>query len=160
MSSKLVTKLLQALNEFDSSNVYSINQENHTFHELRLNALAFAGYLEKNFPNNEPLFVFGDHQFEMICTFLGCALSGHPYIPVDSTSGEQRIKTILQTAKPQLLVLIDKFPFSAQLLHKYQVLSKKQLQETFQQINLYYPLAFSAATPFYILFTSVTTGSP
>jgi D-alanine--poly(phosphoribitol) ligase subunit 1 len=160
MSSRLTTKLLQALNKFDQDTVYTASQRNYTFRELKINALAFAGYLEKNFKNNDPVFIFGDHQFEMICAFLSCALTGHPYIPVDSTSGEQRVKAILQTGKPQLIILLDKFPFSLPQSQNYRILSKKQLQNIFQQKHIYQPLVISASTPFYILFTSGTTGSP
>lgn len=161
MTKTLVTKLINALQTNDQRIVYTEQQKNHTYRELKAKVFSFAAFLTTNYPNSRPILVFGDHQFEMIVAFLGCALTGHPYIPVDSASGIERIKSILTTADPQIVLLISDFPFSQIYLENQLVIDDQQLQKIFQQSkNTFQPKEIVEKTPFYILFTSGTTGSP
>ncbi|WP_281164502.1 D-alanine--poly(phosphoribitol) ligase subunit DltA [Liquorilactobacillus sicerae] len=161
MTKTLVTKLINALQINDQNIVYTEQQKNHTYHELKAKVFRFADFLTTNYPNSRPILVFGDHQFEMIVTFLGCVLTGHPYIPVDSASGIERIKSILTTADPQAILLISDFPFTQTYLGNRPLINRQQLQQIFQQPeSTFQPKRIAEQTPFYILFTSGTTGSP
>ncbi|MFT8393471.1 MAG: D-alanine--poly(phosphoribitol) ligase subunit DltA [Liquorilactobacillus ghanensis] len=160
MTENLISKLTAAIAQSGQNTAYDELGKQHTYHELQTDVQSLAGFLEKDQLDHCPILVFGDHQFEMIATFLGCAFAGHPYIPVDSSSSLPRIKSILATADPKIIVLIDDFPFDADIFADRKIIKLKQLHEIFQQHYAYKPLTIPETTPFYILFTSGTTGSP
>lgn len=160
MTENLISKLTAALEKNSGHTAYDELGKQHTYQELEANVQSLAGFLEKSQPDHRPILVFGDHQFEMIATFLGCAFAGHPYIPVDSSSSLPRIKSILATADPKTVILIDDFPFDIAALAGREIIKLEQLQEIFNEQHPYKQLTVLETTPFYILFTSGTTGSP
>ncbi|WP_281166272.1 AMP-binding protein, partial [Liquorilactobacillus sicerae] len=104
------------------------------------------------------IMIFGGQEFEMIASFLAAAKSGHPYIPVDINSSDERINSIIEIADPALVIAINKLPIE---ISNRSVVEADQLQTIFSA-NLYYQIehAVSGEKTFYIIFTSGTTGEP
>ncbi len=141
--------------------VYDELGTTHTYGDLKRATAAFAAWLDQTaLPQHGPILYYGDHQFEMAAGFIGGAKAGHPYIPVETGTALPRLKSILATAKPQLVVAIDDFP-AAEVGYQGQVLTRDELSEIMQK-EVDYPLTheLTGSDTFYILFTSGTTGSP
>ena len=76
-----------------------------TFSQLWSRASALGTALDRSVGDSrEPVVVFGHKHPDMITCMLACLLSGHPYIPVDSSLPADRVRSIL-TASAAALVL-------------------------------------------------------
>lgn len=83
----------------------------HSYGDLYHYSNALAAWLDQqNLPANSPILIYGDHQFEMMASFIGCLKAGHAYIPVETDSALPRVKSILTTAAPQMVLAVDDFP--------------------------------------------------
>ena len=82
--------------------VYSDDQCQYTYQDLKEKSDHIAYYLAKYFPNRAPVVVYGGLQFEMLAFFLGAVKSGHAYIPIESHTPSERIRLILQTAHDKI----------------------------------------------------------
>jgi len=114
-----------------------------TYGELRRRSDAFAAHLTRTFGNDRsPIAVLGHREPEMLIAFLGAVKSRRPYVPLDTVLPRQRIDKILEISRPALLLTpedVTKFSSSAALA------PAKRVQRD---------------DPFYILFTSGSTGEP
>ena len=114
-----------------------------TYDELRRRSDALAGYLTDRFgADRAPIAVLGHREPEMLIAFLGAVKSGRPYVPLDTVLPEQRIDKILAISRPALLLTtkdVAKVPSSTAAAPG--IPSKRD-------------------DPFYILFTSGSTGEP
>jgi D-alanine--poly(phosphoribitol) ligase subunit 1 len=118
-----------------------------TYQELNRNADILACYMADTLPDDaSPVAVIGHKEPEMLVAFLGAVKAGHPYIPVDTSAPAQRVRSILEIAKTQL------------------VLTPERIRELL--LNLPRPLSplparkIAPETPWYIIFTSGSTGEP
>ena len=101
----------------------------HTYQDLLDASNSFAAWLDNsNIPAGSPIMFYGDHQFEMVAGFLGGLKSGHAYIPVETGSALPRMQSIINTAKPKLVVAVDDFP-DQELDYDGQVLNLFELQK-------------------------------
>ena len=114
-----------------------------TYGELRRRSDALAADLTKRFGNDRsPIAVLGHREPEMLIAFLGAVKSRRPYVPLDTVLPQQRIDKILAISRPALLLTPE------------------------DVTKLSSPAALAPATraqrddPFYILFTSGSTGEP
>jgi D-alanine--poly(phosphoribitol) ligase subunit 1 len=114
-----------------------------TYGELRRHSDALACYLTKRFGDDRrPIAVLGHREPEMLIAFLGAVKSGRPYVPLDTALPQQRIDTILETSRAAL------------------VLTPKDILQ-FSASEVRGPTGgVQADEPFYILFTSGSTGEP
>src|SRR5438093_1474001 len=114
-----------------------------TYWELRSRSNALACYLTKRFGDDRrPIAVLGHREPEMLVAFLGSVKSGRPYVPLDTALPQQRIDKILATSRAAL------------------VLTPKDILE-FSALQVCSPAAaVRGDEPFYILFTSGSTGEP
>src|SRR5438874_10398408 len=114
-----------------------------TYSELRRQSVALACYLtERLGEDRRPIAVLGHREPEMLIAFLGAVKSGRPYVPLDTALPQQRIDKILAISRPALLLSpegVTKLSNSAPLLPATRV---------------------QRDDPFYILFTSGSTGEP
>ena len=133
----------------------------HTYQDLLDASNSFAAWLDNsNIPAGSPIMFYGDHQFEMVAGFLGGLKSGHAYIPVETGSALPRMQSIINTAKPKLVVAVDDFP-DQELDYDGQILNLFELQKIMANHTPYsLDHEVKGNEPFYILFTSGTTGSP
>src|SRR6266705_1521711 len=114
-----------------------------TYSELRRQSVALACYLtERLGEDRRPIAVLGHREPEMLVAFLGSVKSGRPYVPLDTALPQQRIDKILATSRAAL------------------VLTPKDILE-FSALQVCSPAAaVRGDEPFYILFTSGSTGEP
>jgi D-alanine--poly(phosphoribitol) ligase subunit 1 len=99
--------------------------------------------LIKRFGNDRrPIAVLGHREPEMLIAFLGVVKSGRPYVPIDTALPQTRIEQILASSHAALSLTPDQIrQFSAGELRGPMTLVEKN-------------------DPFYILFTSGSTGEP
>jgi D-alanine--poly(phosphoribitol) ligase subunit 1 len=114
-----------------------------TYGELRRRSDAVAAHLTTRFADNcAPIAVLGHREPEMLIAFLGAVKSRRPYVPLDTVLPQQRIDKILAISRPALLLTPE------------------------EVAKLSSPAAPAPTTPakrddpFYILFTSGSTGEP
>src|SRR5215471_14251661 len=114
-----------------------------SYGELGRRSDALAVHLTNRFGDDRsPIAVLGHREPEMLVAFLGAVKSGRPYIPLDTALPRQRIEKILAISSPGLLLT----------------------PEDVAQLSVFaaHPPANSMRRddPFYILFTSGSTGEP
>jgi D-alanine--poly(phosphoribitol) ligase subunit 1 len=114
-----------------------------TYGELRRRSDGLASYLIKRFGNDRrPIAVLGHREPEMLIAFLGVVKSGRPYVPIDTALPQTRMDQILASSHAALSLTPDQIRrFSAGELPRPTTLVEKN-------------------DPFYILFTSGSTGEP
>src|SRR6266571_1192923 len=114
-----------------------------TYGELRRHSDALACYLtERLGKDGRPIAVLGHREPEMLIAFLGAVKSGRPYVPLDTAFPQQRIDKILETSRAAL------------------VLTPKDILQ-FSALQVRGPArGLQGDGPFYVLFTSGSTGEP
>jgi D-alanine--poly(phosphoribitol) ligase subunit 1 len=114
-----------------------------TYAELRRRSDALASYLTERFADNRsPIAVLGHREPEMLIAYLAIVKSGRPYVPIDTALPRQRIDKILGTSRAAALLS-----------------AKDVTQFSTCKIRGATPRVDKDA-PFYILFTSGSTGEP
>jgi D-alanine--poly(phosphoribitol) ligase subunit 1 len=115
-----------------------------TYGELRRHSDALACHLTQRLGDDRrPIAVLGHREPEMLIAFLGAVKSGRPYVPLDTALPQQRIDKILETSRAALVLTPEKITqFSASEVRGS---TKRGVQ---------------GDEPFYILFTSGSTGEP
>jgi D-alanine--poly(phosphoribitol) ligase subunit 1 len=114
-----------------------------TYGELRRRSDALAAHLAKRFGDERsPIAVLGHREPEMLIAFLGTAKSCRPYVPLDTVLPQQRIDKILAISRPALLLTPEDV---AKLSDVATAAPATRAQRD---------------DPFYILFTSGSTGEP
>ena len=114
-----------------------------TYGELRGRSDGLASYLTKRFSDDRrPIAVLGHREPEMLIAFLGAVKSGRPYVPIDIALPRTRIDQILASSNAALTLTPDQIrQFSTGELGAPTIPVEKN-------------------DPFYILFTSGSTGEP
>jgi D-alanine--poly(phosphoribitol) ligase subunit 1 len=116
---------------------------NLTYGELRKRSDALASYLAERFGDDlSPIAVLGHREPEMLIAFIASAKSGRPYVPIDTTLPQQRIDKILTTSRAAAL-------FTPEHVAQF---SAREIRDNIKRIE--------KNAPFYILFTSGSTGEP
>jgi D-alanine--poly(phosphoribitol) ligase subunit 1 len=114
-----------------------------TYCELCRRSDALAVYLTKRFGDDRsPIAVLGHREPEMLIAFLGAVKSGRPYVPIDIALPQQRIDKILASSHAALLLTPGQI----------QRFSMPGLRRATRYVE--------KDDPFYILFTSGSTGEP
>jgi D-alanine--poly(phosphoribitol) ligase subunit 1 len=114
-----------------------------TYGELHRRSDALAAYLVQRFGEDRaPVAVLGHREPEMLIAFLGAVKSGRAYVPIDTAFPQQRVDKILAVLRPALLLTPEK---TAQFSNSGARISANRMQSN---------------DPFYILFTSGSTGEP
>ena len=114
-----------------------------TFGELLARSDSLAGWLHAEFGEDRaPVAVRGHKEPEMLIAFLGAVKSGRPYVPIDLAIPEQRAERIVATAGAAL------------------VLTPERIAELTRELRPAPERRVSGEEPFYILFTSGSTGEP
>src|SRR5206468_10418285 len=114
-----------------------------TYGELCRRSDALALYLAERFGDDRgPIAALGHREPEMLIAFLGAVKSGRPYVPIDTALPQTRIDQILASSRAALVLTPDQIgQFST---------GEPRSPTTAVEKN----------DPFYVLFTSGSTGEP
>ncbi|HMF45661.1 MAG TPA: D-alanine--poly(phosphoribitol) ligase subunit DltA [Candidatus Udaeobacter sp.] len=114
-----------------------------TYGELRRGSDGVASYLTQHFGDDRrPIAVLGHREPEMLIAFLGAVKSGRPYVPIDTALPQARIDQIVASSRAAfVLTPVEIQRFST---------GESRVPTTPVEKN----------DPFYILFTSGSTGEP
>lgn len=75
-----------------------------TYRQLAEQSATFASHLQRTAPGtSDPIAILGHKESEMLVGFIGCAKSGRPYIPLDTSLPEHRVRAVLETARASLV---------------------------------------------------------
>jgi D-alanine--poly(phosphoribitol) ligase subunit 1 len=114
-----------------------------THGELRARSDALAAHLHEQLgDDSSPVAVLGHREPEMLIAFLGAVKSGRPYVPLDTAFPQQRLDKIIAASRAALVLMPDEI---AKICAHNATASMRRMQ---------------ADDPFYILFTSGSTGEP
>ena len=114
-----------------------------TYRELVRRSDALAAYLARTLPGSDaPIAVVGHKEPEMLIAFLGAAKARHAYIPLDTALPAQRIERIIASSGAAITLTPQRI---AELSAGSDTLALQQPDPT---------------DPYYIMFTSGSTGEP
>ena len=114
-----------------------------TYAELTRRSNALAAHLARSLPEGRaPIAVIGHKQPEMLIAFLGAAKAGRPYVPLDTALPPQRIERIVEMSRAALALTPDR------------VAELASGSDDAPQVG------HDPADPYYIMFTSGSTGEP
>ncbi len=117
-----------------------------TYRELWGRANKLAAELDKrNAPAGLPVGIRGHKEPEMFVGFLGTVLAGRGYIPLDLSMPPARVERIIATAEPLAVLTAEEI---ATLTHGWESAPERVIPQA------------DPDDPFYIMFTSGSTGDP
>lgn len=135
----------------------------YTYGELEAAARRLGSFLAKELPVHSPVPVFMDKSVEAIVAFLGSVYAGCFYVMVDSGHPIGRVKRILDTLEPKVLLTDKKHEkqarelgFSGKILILEECLESQEDSCLLRQIRR----QSKDTDPLYGMFTSGSTGTP
>ena len=116
-----------------------------TYGQLKQRSDQFASHLSHLLPpDHSPVAILGHKQPEMLVGFIGSLKAGHPYVPLDTSIPELRVRAVVDAARARL--------FTAE---EVQEISRRVTpMKSFDRQRL------AAGDAWYIIFTSGSTGEP
>jgi D-alanine--poly(phosphoribitol) ligase subunit 1 len=115
-----------------------------TFKELGARSDALAAWLDRELGDKRvPVAILGHKEPEMLVTFLAAVKTGRPYVPIDKSIPTARVERVMEISEAGVLLTPEKVAAVAANEAPYG--SSRRVAEN---------------DPFYILFTSGSTGEP
>jgi len=140
---------------------HSYRSSNLTYRELKTKSDLLAVNIIESFGNDKtPIIVFGHKDHLMLISFLACVKSGHPYIPVDSSTPSARLKDILFISGAKLIINISDDIIN---IPAHKILNKSEIEEYLLQSEDKTPdISYRVKDDdvYYIIYTSGSTGKP
>ncbi len=119
------------------------NDRSLTYRELIDRANVLAAWIETEYAGDRsPVAVHGHKEPEMLIAFLAAVKSGRPYVPIDYSIPAQRVERIIANSGAKLVLTPERVA----------ELAAETRSATLRRVE--------AQDPFYILFTSGSTGEP
>jgi len=134
---------------------------NLTYKELKTKSDSLAVNIVNLFGEDKtPIIIFGHKDHLMLISFLACAKSGHPYIPVDSSTPIKRVNDILSISGAKLIINTsdDIIDIQADITLNKSDLEDCLLKYENKTPNMCYRIKDEDV--FYIIYTSGSTGKP
>ena len=126
-------------------------------------ARGIGGKIRKILSGKAPVAVVMERKWETISVFFGVIYSGHPYAPIDGTLPIPRLKKMMDTLQPALViadpVFLEKLTSAcaAEIRSTEELLSDSQDSDPSALSEL---PEISLTDPLYIIFTSGSSGNP
>lgn len=161
MSKNIITVFEQIAQDNNTRIAYDEMGKKTTYGDLAQAVDTLAAWLaDQALPDRSPILVYGDHQVEMIISFLAALKAGHTYIPVSNDSAIPRMQSIIDTASPAMILAVNDFP-AGDLSFDAPVVDRQQLDKILATPQSFKTTKMIAGDELaYVLFTSGTTGSP
>lgn len=142
---------------------YSDEKRSITYEELKNEAYHVASVLISKGLQKTPIAVFMDKSVECIVAFIGVACSGNFYSPIDTKMPEPRIRKILQTLDPVMVITSHNNYDEVGRLIDFEkiVIYEDVVDENVDYASVENAISRIVDTDIlYILFTSGSTGNP
>ncbi|MGT2887141.1 D-alanine--poly(phosphoribitol) ligase subunit DltA [Streptococcus didelphis] len=159
----MIYDMLETIDSYALTNpdtiVYDCMGDCHSYKELKIDSDSLAFFIDQlQLQAKSPVLVFGAQSYDMLVTFIALNKAGHAYIPVDVHSAPERIKSIIDIAKPAAVFAIEELPIevSSVPVYAYQDIEKAKLAKS----NYHMSHSVKGDDNYYIIFTSGTTGQP
>jgi amino acid adenylation domain-containing protein len=159
MRARIITDyLLESVNKYPDKIAFADINRTVSFSELYVEALKVAKSLA-GLKSKRAVAVYMDKSVECVISFMGIVLSGNFYTPIDPKMPRNRVKKILQTLRPDTIIVKDK-----QILEGIDVdlLVYSEIQKMDGDLDYLLEISNSIIDTdiLYVLFTSGSTGDP
>lgn len=156
MEIKHMIQSIDAWASDESRLVYESETEKFTYKMLKECSDNIAFYLLQHVSMGSVV-VYGEQDFEMIASFVGCSKAGRAYIPIEASTPKERFEMILSVAQPSLII-DTKGQLSAEQKENIDVPIIKYCDIPACESCQLTPV--TGDDTYYIIFTSGTTGIP
>lgn len=142
---------------FPNRIAYKINNEILTYEELEEKSNKLANQIQTYAKNDRtPVIVYGHKSKYMLISFLACVKSGRAYCPIDISVPEERVKQIIKTVNPKIILSTEQL-----MIENYEIWDKdKIIKECESKNSIENKYCVNENDVFYIIFTSGSTGNP
>ncbi|MGT2932906.1 D-alanine--poly(phosphoribitol) ligase subunit DltA [Streptococcus catagoni] len=130
-----------------------------SYRQLKEDSDSIAHYIDSILEADQShVLVFGGQTYDMLATFFALSKSGHAFIPVDSHTVSERLLSIIDIAKPSLIIAIEPLPIE---IEGQEIITLSEI-EAAKEKKASYVLTHPVLDDdnYYIIFTSGTTGQP
>lgn len=134
-----------------------------TYRELERDARRVGSCIAKRSMPRKPVAVLAEKSVDTLKVFMGCVYGGCFYVMLDPRQPAARLKQILDTLQPELLIAdegcrdeSDQLDFAGMLLTYEEVFAEAEDRERLEEIRL----QALDIDPLYTNFTSGSTGTP
>ena len=150
----LLEEILTKITKNQNNVAYTVGENQYTYKEFyKYVCNIYRVLLIKN-SSKRPVIVYGSKEIFMKATFLACSFAGMAYVPIDIGMTENRINSIIEQVKPELI--IGNLKSNIKNISKNEI-EKIMNEENYIDINKIY---LQPDDIFYIIFTSGSTGLP
>ena len=128
----------------------------YEWHKL---VLQTAGWLQLNKENKKTVGIFMENGLPFLQLFAGAAAAGWTAVPLDPRWNSQELENRLRICSPSLIVTIDSLSKKIHSAH-ISVLTWERISREIDGVQIQSAEEVSEETPFYMGFTSGSTGDP
>jgi D-alanine--poly(phosphoribitol) ligase subunit 1 len=122
---------------------YTSGVESITYAELLANVGKVAAHVERSVNSRNPVLIIGHKEPAMLSGFLGTAVTGRAYVPIDDKLPTERLESIREVARPSLELTAGEIDRVC-----------RGIEEDVK------PCTATPGDAVYVLFTSGSTGAP
>lgn len=155
-------ELLKVLEAYKNSDRLAVKtrEKEMTYRQLWEQSDKLAAYIKSICGQDKtPVIVYGHKDPMMLAAFLACVKSGRAYVPVDRDLPKSRIKKIIDSVCPKLILAAEKFtPYKACFC--VDVVNDKSVFQTENGAAISEEDYVKEEDVYYIIFTSGSTGNP
>lgn len=162
MITNVLDYLEQSAYQYGSKTAFSDEQEFIRYYQLREYARSIGSYIVKHFGiAKQPVAVLMRKSVHSVTAFFGVVYSGNFYCPIDEAMPMERMRKIMDTLNPKLIIADEENLETAENFGIPVVSYEKAIEEDDNVRELERVKAAMLETdPLYVLFTSGSTGFP